>query len=312
MTVLVSTWSNGLFAIADGYTRAELPGRSVTGVTSDGNEGALAIVDANSLYQRAGDGQWNAIARGEFDLSCCVATKSGIYAGTQDAQMLRVRQDCTFERLAGFDHVEGRGQWYAGTAIVDGKVVGPPLGVRSLSVTCDHDALLANVHVGGIARSTDAGTTWGPTIDINDDVHEVCAHPTRPNIVAAAAATGLGVSRDGGVTWIIEQRGLHTSHCSAVAFAGDDILVSASDGPFAAQGAIYRRPVESDAPLTPIGGGLPQWLDGVTDTGNIAARGRFVAVTDGTGNLYFSQDTGRTWSRRADNMSAVNSVLILG
>ena len=69
-------------------------------------------------------------------------------------------------------------------------VMGPPLGVRSIAATCDGAALLANVHVGGIPQSTDSGLTWRPTIDIEADVHEVCAHPTRPEIVIAAAGAG--------------------------------------------------------------------------------------------------------------------------
>jgi hypothetical protein len=50
------------------------------------------------------------------------------------------------------------------------------------------------------------------------------------------------ISRDAGATWTIERGGLHASYCSAVAFSGDDILVSASTDHFAAQGRIYRRP----------------------------------------------------------------------
>jgi hypothetical protein len=61
--------------------------------------------------------------------------------------------------------------------------------------------LLAYVHVGGIPRSTDGGATWQPTIDIDNDVHEVRAHPRRPDIVMAATAIGLCTSRDRGLTW---------------------------------------------------------------------------------------------------------------
>jgi Neuraminidase (sialidase) len=81
-----------------------------------------------------------------------------------------------------------------------------------MTATSDGTVLLVNVHVGGIPRSTDGGTTWHPTIDIDHDVHDVCAHPTRPGLVAAAAARGLGVSRDGGATWTVEVEGLHASY----------------------------------------------------------------------------------------------------
>ena len=59
------------------------------------------------------------------------------------------------ERVAGFDHVPGREDWFAH---------GPPLGVRALIATADGSAILAAVHVGGIPRSTDGGLTWRPTV----------------------------------------------------------------------------------------------------------------------------------------------------
>jgi len=195
--------------------------------------------------------------------------------------------------------------------VIDGKRVGPPLGVRSITATSDGGVLLANVHVGGIPRSLDKGASWQPTIDIASDVHEVRAHPNRPDIVAAAAAIGLCTSSDGGATWEVDQRGLHALHCSAVAFAGDDVLISASVDPFAPQGAIYRRGVEECAPLVRVSGGLPKWLGGKADTGCIAANGSAVAVVDMSGHLHISADTGRTWSCRAHGLPTPSGILIV-
>ncbi len=170
--------------------------------------------------------------------------------------------------------------------------------------------LLANVHVGGIPRSTDGGATWQPTIDIDNDVHEVRAHPNRPDIVMAAAATGLCTSRDAGATWEIEHDGLHASYCSAVAFAGDDVLVAAAADHFAPQGAIYRRRVDGSGPLAVIGGGLPAWIQGIADTGCVVAHGAAVAIADRQGSLYVSADAGRTWSHQADGLPTPSGVLI--
>jgi photosystem II stability/assembly factor-like uncharacterized protein len=138
----------------------------------------------------------------------------------------------------------------------------------------------------------------------------VCAHPTRPEIVIAATGIGLGISRDGGDTWSIEHEGLHARYCAAVAFIGDDILVAASSDHFAPQGAIYRRPIDRGGQLSPVDGGLPRWLDGITDTGNIAVAGSTVAVADRGGKLYLSEDAGLTWSRHGDAVPTPSSVFV--
>ena len=281
----------------------ELADQSVRSLVADGRGRVLAIVGGHSLCRRSSDGEWTAIAKSEFELSCCVAIGNVVFVGTDDAHILRVDPDGAQQCLTGFDAVEGRDTWYAGAAIIDGELMGPPLGIRSMAATCDGAVLLANVHVGGVPRSTDAGLTWRPTIDIDSDVHQVCAHPTRPDIVIAAAAAGLSISRDAGATWIIEQRGLDAHYCSAVDFGRNDIFVAASTDHFATHGAVYRRPIASNGPLQPLGGGMPKWIDGIADTNCIATRGSMVAVIDRSGGLYVSHDDGGTWSYRFDRVT---------
>ncbi len=220
--VLVATWRGGLFIVSDAAPHQELVDHSVGALAHDGHGGALAIVDGHSLCRRASDGVWSTIATAEFDLACCVTVGEVIYAGTSDARVLRVTVKGDIAQLRGFEGVDGREKWYAGAALIDGKLVGPPLGIRSITATSDGAVLLANVHVGGIPRSVDGGATWRPTINVNRDVHEVRAHPTRPTVVAAAAAVGLCTSSDAGETWEVEQAGLHAPYCSAVAFAGEE------------------------------------------------------------------------------------------
>jgi hypothetical protein len=307
--VLVATWGDGLFVVGSETSAQELVHQSVRALAPDGNGGALAIVNGRSLRRRAPGGVWSTIATTEFDLACCVAVGDVIYVGTDDARVLRVDAEGALEPLRGFAEVAGRDTWYAGSAVVNGQRVGPPLGIRSITATSDGAVLLANVHVGGVPRSTDGGATWQPTVDVDSDVHEVRAHPNRSGVVMAAAAIGLCTSRDGGLTWEVEREGLHASYCSAVAFAGDDVLVSASLDHFAAQGAIYRRPVEGHGPLVAVAGGLPTWIDGIADTGCIATHGSAVAIADRNGNLYVSGDTGRNWSRRADGLPLPSSVV---
>jgi hypothetical protein len=309
-SILVATWGDGLFSVTGTMVHQELADQSVRSLAADGHGRVLAIVGRHSLCRRSSDGEWTEIAKSEFELSCCVPIENVVFVGTDDAHILRVDPDGTQQRLTGFDAVAGRDRWYAGAAIVDGKLMGPPLGIRSMAATCDGAVLLANVHVGGVPRSTDSGLTWQPTIDIESDVHQVCAHPARPDIVIAAAAKGLCMSRDAGTTWTIEQQGLHAHHCSAVAFGRNDIFVAASTGPFATQGAVYRRSIDSSGPLQPLGGGMPRWIDGKADTNCIATRNSMVAVIDWSGRLYVSHDDGASWSPSVDGLTAPSGLHI--
>jgi len=63
-------------------------------------------------------------------------------------------------------------------------------------------ALLGTSEAGAImtarARCPATCRSWAPTVDIESDVHQVLAHPSRAEVVLAAAADGFGVSRDGG------------------------------------------------------------------------------------------------------------------
>ena len=310
-TTLVATWGDGLFAVTvDGRTQ-EIANQPVRGLAPDGRGGALAIVDRLSLRRRAQNGEWATVATSEFELSCCMAVRNTLYVGTDDARMLRWSDGSgVLDPIDGFDAVEGRDSWFAGSAIVNGQRLGPPLGVRSVAANANGSVLFANVHVGGIPRSIDGGRTWQPTIDINSDVHEVRAHPANPDIVVAASAVGLCISRDAGATWTIERDGLHASYCSAVEFSGDDILVSASTDHFADRGRIYRRPIKLDGSLVAVEGGMPAWTEGIVDTGCIAAKGSSIAVADRAGNVYVSDDFGQAWSCRSTRLPSPSGVLI--
>jgi hypothetical protein len=310
-TILVSTWSDGLFAITGDGRMQEIANQPVRGLAPDGRGGALAIVGGHFLRRRTPSGEWGTVATSEFELSCCMAVRDTIYVGTDDARMLRLSHEGgALDSIDGFENIAGRDAWFAGSAIVDGQRLGPPLGIRSVAANSNGSILFANVHVGGIPRSMDCGKTWQPTIDINSDVHEVSAHQTDLDIVVAASANGLCISHDAGATWTIERDGLHASYCSAVVFSGDDIFVSASTDHFASQGKIYRRSVNPDGSLIAVEGGMPAWTEGIVDTGCIAVNGSSIVVADRTGNLYRSDDFGRAWSCMSTRLPTPSGVLI--
>jgi len=307
-TVLVGTWRDGVFVMGETATH-ELAGHSVKGLVGDGRGGALAIIDEHSLGRRAADGAWTTLASSELALACCISAGTTLYVGTDDARVLQLAQG-KLEPLSSFDEVAGRATWYAGAALINGQLLGPPLGIRSMSATCDGAVVLANVHVGGIPRSSDGGATWQPTIAVEADVHQVSAHPSRPDIVVAAAAVGLCMSRDAGVTWKIEQDGMHAPYCAAVAFYGDEVLVSAATDHFAARGAVYRRRLDGQGSLSRVEHGLPEWLAGIPDTGCIGSKGSAAAIADRRGYLYVSVDAGGTWQQQAQGLPPPSGVLV--
>lgn len=134
-TVLVATWRDGLFVVGGETPGHELGDQSVRARTPDGHGGALAIVNGRS--RRSPGDVWSTIATTEWDLACCMAVGDIIYVGTDDARVLRVGANGELEPLRGFDVVAGRETWYAGSAVINGQRVGPPLGIRLMTASPD-------------------------------------------------------------------------------------------------------------------------------------------------------------------------------
>lgn len=298
-----------MFAVTSESQQQELAGRQVRSLAAGPDGSTIAIVDGDRVCSRGAGGEWETIVTLDMSLSCLVTVGSSIYVGTDDARMFRVADGGVPEQLFGFEDTPGRDSWFAGSAVVDGRVVGPPLGVRSVAATAGGQDLLANVHVGGIPRSSDGGRSWQPTIEIDADVHEVAAHPARPSSVIAAAATGFCISEDGGVTWDVLQEGLHATYCSAAAFWGDDAIVAASTDHFAGFSVVYRWSKSTGGQLEPVGAGIPSKTEGIVDTGCIATAPSAIAVADQGGNLYVS--AGGSLSHRASGLPSPSSVRIV-
>jgi hypothetical protein len=154
-TVLLATWGDGLFVFTGENRHQELAGQPVSALASDGHGGALVIVSGHSLRRRTSHGQWRVLATSEFQLACCAALADAIYVGTDDARVLRVGANGNVEQLRSFESVVGRDTWYAGSAVINGQRVGPPLGIRSIAATAD-----------GREGASRERSRWGhPTLD---------------------------------------------------------------------------------------------------------------------------------------------------
>ncbi len=280
----------------------ELAGRPVSFLTKEPGGSCLAIVNEQEIWRRNAHGSWSQVGKAELPLQSLTSVDGVVFAGGwNEAAMLRISDGGNAERLQGFDATPGREEWFAG---------GPPLGVRSLTLTADGAAILAAVHVGGIPRSVDGGASWTPTIPVNFDVHEVCAHPSLPGFVAAACAVGLCLSHDGGATWKLHSEGLDVPTLLAVAVLADEVLFSIQDGPFASRSQIWRWRNDAER-VELVLDGLPEWLDGRVDTAHIAAGAGRAAVVDGGGNLWLSRAGSTGWQRIAGELGYVFGVAVI-
>src|SRR5215813_10048970 len=109
------------------------------------------------------------------------SSPGGLLIGTAHAHLLRLEGTCMVP-IPSFDEAEGRSEWYTPW--------GAPADVRSISAG-GRGSLYVNVHVGGVLRSTDGGEGWRPTLDIEQDVHQVLSPSNHDGVVLVAAAEGF-------------------------------------------------------------------------------------------------------------------------
>jgi hypothetical protein len=297
--VLVAT-SHGLWQLTGDRSHAvdAFAGRAVNALAHD-RASTWAIVDGNSLWQ-ARDGSWRQRATiPGASATCLAATSAGVLVGTEHAHLLQLGEHGVTP-LSTFEDVEGRQAWYSPW--------GAPADTRSIAVGPDA-AIYVNVHVGGVVRSNDGGASWTPTLDIESDVHQVLAHPTRGGVVLVAAAAGFGLSLDGGAHWQFVTAGLHAHYLRAVAISGDDVLVSASAGFHGRRATLYRKPL--------VGGrfercraGLPQWFGDNVDTAGLAAAGALAVCGTQDGRIFRSVDGGRHWQLAVKDLPPITALTI--
>ena len=299
MAVIVVGTASGVDVVGSDGT-GQLTGHACSALTAEGTH-LWAVLDDTSVYRGSVAGSWEAVAEIPERRARCALSRGGrLYLGTDEAHLLQMT-DGTVEPVTSFDEVEGRAKWYTPWG-------GPP-DTRSMSAS--HGTIYVNVHVGGIVRSTDGGTSWEPTIDIDADVHQVLAHPDHAGLVLASTALGLARSGDGGARWSFHDEGLHSSYSRAVAVAGETLFASASTGPRGGRAALYRRPLQKDEPFEKCAAGLPEWFPGNIDTHCLAGSGSSAAFGTEDGEVFLSEDEGRTWERAASGLPAVRALLLL-
>lgn len=294
--LLIGT-GGGLFRL-DGETERELPNRVVSALAV-GDGTAWAILDGRELWRHERGGRWEIVAEAQGrKATCLLPAAPGVLVGTDEAHLLRLHGKA-LEPVESFDQIEGRNEWFTPWG-------GPP-ATRSLTEGST-GTLFANIHVGGVARSTDGGKSWRPTMDIGADVHQVLAHPEDASIVLAAAAIGLGISTDGGEHWTFRRAGLHATYQRAVIVSGSRVLVSTSQSERGRQSAVYRMDLGKRPHFEKCEEGLPTWFSDNVDTYCLAARGDVAVIGDPNGSLFISQDRGEKWELLEQDLPRIRCV----
>jgi hypothetical protein len=272
MRTIIVAASDGLHC--DGSIAA-LGGEDVTSLARSGT-GWLAVIGGADVHRITDGFGVIPIGKATRKVDSVADFVGAATAGTADARLEVI--DGTGRRDTAFDAAPGRDTWYTPWG-------GPP-AVRSLDEGPDGTRWV-NVHVGGVL--VEGHGAWRPTMDVDNDVHQVIADPGRPGAAWTAAAIGLGWTFDHGATWSWTDDGMRSSYARAVAVVGDAVFVSGSDGPGGGRAMLYRGRVGT--PLEPCSGPY----DGNIDTGWLAAAGDTVAFLTPDGVVMVSTDGGTTW-----------------
>jgi hypothetical protein len=281
VSTLIAT-TDGLHVLGDGTHHFH--GQPVEAL-SRGTNRSLFIVGGDSVAWRDDDGVVSEQVPIEAPVNCALEHGRAVLIGATGARLFEHAGGVTVLR-EDFQTAPGRERWHTPWG-------GPP-DVRSMALDADGATIYVNVHVGGVLRWRPDDPVWRPTMDINADVHQVIAHPTRPGTALAAAAWGLGVSLDHGDSWEWRTGGLHGDYCRAVTVWEDTVLVSASLGSRGREAAVYEGTLAGDV-LTRCTPGLPEWFSTNVNTHCLALDGNRALIGDADGTLFESTDGGSSW-----------------
>ncbi len=213
-----------------------------------------------------------------------------VLAGTEPPHVYRLVDRQSPERIAAFDRLECREEWYTPW--------GGPAAVRSFAVTSD-GWVYADIHVGSVMRSRDFGDSWEPvTPDLHVDVQQVAVSQADDDRVYANTADAVFVSNDRGRSWSRRGDGLPYLYGRAVTAHPTDpecVMATVSHGPGAGvEGRLFRSDDEG-CTWQHVDEGFPSTTVGNIDTFQVAFTSggdAWACVGDG---LYKSKDKGRHW-----------------
>ncbi len=173
---------------------------------------------------------------------------------------------------------------------------------RVTAILVEDDALWCGVEVGGVFRSDDGGTRWSA---LNDGLPSLDIHALARTGEALVAATPRGIARYDG-TWTSAALHAPWRYCRALAaLPGGDVLCGLGDGPPGTRGGVV---VSEDRGRTWHSALFPGTAAS-TVWSIAAADGQALAAAIG-GELFGSDDDGRTWARMAQRFDEVRAILL--
>ena len=292
---LIVATSRGLTAPRGGLET--LDGLAVTALHST-PDATWVVVGGRHLHRIEGLHRMLVASLDDVVATCVIEHAGDVFVGGAEAGLWRL-DGSELEPVESFRDAPTRERWYTPWG-------GPP---DVYSMASHGDDLYVSVHVGGILRTSDGGRSWQPTIDIDVDVHQVVTDRDG-GLWAATGARALAHSTDRGASWEYHSAGLHAGYLLAVAVASDAVLVGASSGPHADDGALYRFADGRFERCTGPSAGLPTDLGGAISPRHIAAQGTDAVVALPGGDVYGSGDSGLTWTRVATGLPGVSGVAL--
>lgn len=213
MTTVLAGTGGGVFAVgAEGGPRRVLESRCVRDLVRIGG-GVFAGTDAGLFRSADGGASWTPAGLADREVwQLRGAADGAIYAATWPAALFRSADGGgAWEELPAFSGFPGAAGWCLPLT--------PPLPARARALVIDREdprRIRLGVEVGGVMASDDGGASWTLVLPGgNPDLHMMCAHPERPEVLwastgygrvhgeAARAEGNAGVFRsdDRGATW---------------------------------------------------------------------------------------------------------------
>jgi photosystem II stability/assembly factor-like uncharacterized protein len=302
-------------------SRRSLEGKHVSALLIEPKSGAIfaGTHDAGLYVSKDGGRNWDRKDRGiqSSEIFSLGSVESGgrtkVYAGTEPAH-LYVSSDMgdTWEELPTLRSVPSVKDW---------TFPGEPHLAHVKHINFDPrsaDTIIASIEVGGALKSTDAGKTWQEMHGFYEDVHRVMIPPKAPDRMYITGGDGVFFSADAGAKWEhLTDRTARISYPDGLVIHPDNPDLMYMSGAICSPGD-WRKTHDADSRIARstdggrtwdyLEGGLPAHIVGNIEALSMNPYPGGYALAAGTtdGDVFYSDDEGRSWATIASNLPPVS------